>query len=130
MSDKENLVKLLENCNKSQCGIYHETTLEETNVYIMIKKPFAPRYLKLKKYRTIDIVQIGWIPYISLGKDLTEKPKNIFDENLNVILDWCKQNNFNLYIECISSEKLIEYYLKKGFQKSDNDPNSLLYVFE
>ena len=59
-----------------------------------------------------------------------EKPKKIFDENLKVILDWCKQNNFNLYIECISSEKLIEYYLKKGFQKSDNDPNSLLYVFE
>jgi hypothetical protein len=69
-------------------------------------------------YETLDVVQIGYAPYMQGECELTDVPKRGGVLLLRALEELCQKKGVALRIECIGDDKLREYYIKEhGFKQ-------------
>ena len=126
-SDETLLTECLNKCYEKK-GTYYDASLLGMNIYIMVRinKGVFRKVLGGKSYATLDIVQLGWEPYLFRDFEIEEKPKNVFSSGWNIIEKWCKQRNVSIYMEFVSSDALRASLKKRGFIECYNEPFSLL----
>jgi hypothetical protein len=64
-------------------------------------------------YETLDVVQLGYGPYVRAECALKDVPKRGAVDLLHALEDCCREKGIALRIECIGDEKVREYYIKE-----------------
>ncbi|MHA1680879.1 MAG: hypothetical protein ACTSUE_07715 [Promethearchaeota archaeon] len=78
--------------------------------------------------RVVDLMQIGWAPFVFEGTPLSSKPKGSAVQVWKALENKAKDLNFVLRIESILTEELHSHLMRTRKYKPDpNDPSSLLY---
>jgi hypothetical protein len=82
-----------------------------------------------KRWQTLDVVQIGWEPFLSGEKELRDKPKRSADSVWDALEEYARREGRILYVESVMEGRLIEHLVKhRGYARNLYSSDCLMHV--
>ncbi|MHA1681154.1 MAG: hypothetical protein ACTSUE_09105, partial [Promethearchaeota archaeon] len=113
--------------DRALSNIYAEGNVGiEHDIYIQLR---AGKMRQINNKRILDVVKIGWIPFMYEGIPLDRKPRDLAKMVWCALEQAAKERGRILRVESIMSEKLYDHLVKnRGYTPDSYDPLSLLHV--
>ena len=90
------------------------------NYHVMLRHSWPPWPADGLLYETLDVVQLGYGPYVRGECELTDVPKRGAVDLLHALEDCCREKGIALRIECIGDDKVRKYYIREHQFRPEN----------